>query len=435
MSNEIFRKVSLERLSSPEQLDQSFAVTSPRAWYALLAVGCILCVTLLWGVFGSLPVKTDGHGMIMKSYGVYNITHTEGGQVSDIKVSVGDNVKRGDVVARIEQPELVVQINNLTEPLEQLKGLEISDAGSIKQIENPSPELAELYDLLWKIKEARAVLADEAEARYKLDLARVQEKYRQDYYDKMRQLYEKGAISAQDLTQASEDLEVARLEAEEAAAQLSGKLGQAQLNIQLLEEKYVATKAMKVAELEQTLTRLQDELSKKMEIVSRFDGRVLEVQAKKGDIVQPGTSLVSLERTGNTVKLEVVLYVKAEEGKNIRPGMEAQISPSTVKKEEYGFMLGRVVSLSEYPATTRGMMMTLGSQELVSSLSGGSALLEVRLDVVTDDSTVSGYKWSSSQGPPMIINSGTLCTGTVTISEARPISMVIPIVKKTLSVN
>lgn len=433
MSNDIFRKISLERLSSPEQLDQSFAVTSPRAWYALLAVGCILGVSLIWGIFGSLPVKINGHGIIMKSFGVYNITHTVGGQVSDIRVSVGDTVKRGDVVARIEQPELVAKINDLKEPLEQLKSLEISDTG-FTQYGNPLAELAELYDLLWKIKEARGVLGNEAEARFKVDLTRVQEEYRQDYYDKMHQLYEEGAIDVQELTKAAEDLEVARLEADRAEAELSAKLERARLDIQLLEEQFAATKAMKIAALEQTLVKLQNELSQKMEIVSQIDGRVLEVQVKKGDIIQPGTSLVSLERTGNTVKLEVVLYVKAEEGKNIRPGMEAQISPSTVKKEEYGFMLGRVVSVSEYPATIRGMMMTLGSQELVNSISGGSALLEVRLDVITDDSTVSGYKWSSSQGPPMIINSGTLCTGTVTVSKSRPISMVIPIVKKAFSV-
>jgi len=59
----------------------------------------------------------------------------------------------------------------------------------------------------------------------------------------------------------------------------------------------------------------------------------------------------------------------------------------------------------------------------------------VRIDVVTDESTVSGYKWSSSKGPPLTINSGTLCAGTVTVREMRPIRMVIPMVKKALSVN
>jgi len=463
LSDGIFRKVSLERLSSPEQLDQLFSVTTPRAWFALIAIGCILATSFIWGIFGSVPTKVNGQGIIMKSFGVHNITHTGAGQISDVRVSVGDVVKRGDVVARIDQPDLVGQINDLKTELEHLKKLEVSgvDPGEEK---NLGSELSGLYELIRRIKEARSSLPYE-EANYKsavsgrqyeigraeisLEQARINEENRQNYVDKLTVLYEAGAISQTELTNAKKDLELARLEARAAAEELAklsagewqetvitykAKLQQAQLNVQLLEEQFATTKAMKISEAEEKISQLQDDLNQKMEVVSRVDGRVLEVQARKGDMIQPGANLVSLERMGNTVKLEVILYVRAEEGKNIRPGMEAQISPSTVKKEEYGFMLGRVVSVSEYPATAQGMMISLGSKDLVSRLSGEGAPLEVRIDVVTDESTESGYMWSSSKGPPLKINSGTLCTGTVAVSEQRPISMVIPMVKKALSI-
>ncbi|KJS11501.1 MAG: membrane protein [Desulfotomaculum sp. BICA1-6] len=465
MSGGIFRKVSLERLSSPEQLDQLFSVTTPRAWFALIAIGCILATSLLWGIFGSVSTKVNGQGIIIKSFGVYNITHTGGGQISDVRVAVGDVVKRGDVVARIDQPELIGQINDLKTELEHLKKLELSGAGPDEE-ENLGTELSGLYELIRQIKEARSSLPYE-EANYKsavsgmqyeiqraeisLEQANINEANMQNYVDKLTILYEGGAISENELVNAKKDLELACLEARAAADELAklsagewqeetvityrAKLQQAQLNVQLLEEQFTTTKAMKISETENKISKLQDELNLKMEVVSRVDGRVLEVQARKGDIIQPGVNLASLERMGNTVKLEVILYVKAEEGKNIMPGMEAQISPSTVKKEEYGFMLGRVVSVSEYPATAQGMMISLGSEELVSKLSGEGAPLEVRIDVVTDESTESGYKWSSSKGPPLKINSGTLCTGTVAVSEMRPIGMVIPMVKNSLSTD
>ena len=38
----IFRKVALERLSSPEQLDQLMQVTSPKGWLALAGLGALL---------------------------------------------------------------------------------------------------------------------------------------------------------------------------------------------------------------------------------------------------------------------------------------------------------------------------------------------------------------------------------------------------------
>ncbi len=42
-------------------------------------------------------------------------------------------------------------------------------------------------------------------------------------------------------------------------------------------------------------------------------------------------------------------------GKQVQPGMEVRISPSTVKREEYGSMLGTVTWVAEYPSTARGM--------------------------------------------------------------------------------
>ncbi len=463
MSGGIFRKVSLERLSSPEQLDQLVSVTNPRAWFALIAIGCILVTTLIWSIFGSVPTRVSGQGIIMKSYGVYNITHTEGGQISDVRVAVGDIVKRGDVVARIDQPELVEEINELKAEFERLKKLDMSDTDPGE--ENLGSELAGLYELNRKIKEARSSLPyDEANymsavsgrqheisvAEITLQQARINEENKLDYMNKLIVLYENDVITENEMTNATKDLEIARLEtraAEEELAKIAAgdweetvinykaKLQQSQLNVQLLEEQFKTTKAMKISETEKKIKKLQDDLNLKTAVVSRVDGRVLEVQARKGDMIQPGANLVSLERMGNTVKLEVVLYVKAEDGKNITPGMEAQISPSTVKKEEYGYILGKVVSVSEYPATAQGMMISLGSKELVSKLSGEGAPLEVRIDVITDESTVSGYKWSSSSGPPLKINSGTFCAGTVTVREQQPIRMVIPMVKKALSIN
>ena len=70
--------------------------------------------------------------------------------------------------------------------------------------------------------------------------------------------------------------------------------------------------------------------------------------------------------------LEAILYVSPMDGQNIRPGMDAQILPSTVKKEEAGYMLGVVTSVGEHPSTAQDMLRTLGSNELVQVLSAGN---------------------------------------------------------------
>ncbi|HWR56734.1 MAG TPA: NHLP bacteriocin system secretion protein [Negativicutes bacterium] len=449
MAQGLFRKVALDKLASPEQLDQLITVTNPKAWFALIAVGCILATAVIWSILGSIPTKVSGQGVIAKSSGVYNIVNDSSGQISDIRVAVGDQVKKGQVVARIDQPELVEQINELKTTLEKLKKLDGNGIGQSGG-QDVGPELADLYDLNQKIKEAKAALPYAA-ADYKHDLqiaaisleqAKVSESDKKLQLDQITALYQAGVVSESDFKNAQRDWELQRLAvqaAEEDLAKLTAdqdrnkNLGQAQLSLQLLEEQFAATKAAKITETEDKIKELQDKLVFSSEIVTQVDGRVVEVNVNKGDMIGPGKYLFSLEREGSTITLEAVMYVPADKGKNILPGMEALISPSTVKKEEYGCIVGRVTAVSEYPATTQNMMHTLGDEGLVADLAGESASLEMHIDLTVDDSTESGFKWTSPQGPPVKIASGTLCSGSVTVSEERPLSMVIPMLKKAFS--
>ena len=106
--------------------------------------------------------------------------------------------------------------------------------------------------------------------------------------------------------------------------------------------------------------------------------------------------------------------------------MECQISPTTVNKEEYGYLLGRVNTVAEYPATAQSMMQTLGNESLVTFLAGQGAPLLVKIDLVPDSATESGYRWSSPLGPPMSFQSGTIITTEIITQREKPIHKVIP---------
>ena len=66
MQNPIFRKVALERLSSPEQLDQLMTVTSPRGWLALVGFGSLLALGLVWSIFATIQVTVPGKGILIQ---------------------------------------------------------------------------------------------------------------------------------------------------------------------------------------------------------------------------------------------------------------------------------------------------------------------------------------------------------------------------------
>ena len=63
-SKELFRKEAVDRVSSPEQLNDYIHVTSPAIWMALAGIICILVGAIVWGVFGNIYSTVDGAGIV-----------------------------------------------------------------------------------------------------------------------------------------------------------------------------------------------------------------------------------------------------------------------------------------------------------------------------------------------------------------------------------
>lgn len=57
--NSIFRKTSLEQVSSPEQLNDYIKVSRPSVWLILAAVVMLLVGVVVWSVFGTLYTTYD----------------------------------------------------------------------------------------------------------------------------------------------------------------------------------------------------------------------------------------------------------------------------------------------------------------------------------------------------------------------------------------
>ena len=54
MNNSIFRKKSLDRISSPEQLKDYIRVSTPSVWMVLLAIIILLAGVCVWGMVGHM---------------------------------------------------------------------------------------------------------------------------------------------------------------------------------------------------------------------------------------------------------------------------------------------------------------------------------------------------------------------------------------------
>ncbi len=59
--SDLFRKKSMERVSSPEQLNDYIRVTTPSVWLALAAVALLLVGMIAWSTFATVDATgADG---------------------------------------------------------------------------------------------------------------------------------------------------------------------------------------------------------------------------------------------------------------------------------------------------------------------------------------------------------------------------------------
>ena len=59
MNEQLFRKKSIDRVSSPEQLDAYIRVASPGVWLVLMAIVALLVGVCVWGVLGRLDTTVS----------------------------------------------------------------------------------------------------------------------------------------------------------------------------------------------------------------------------------------------------------------------------------------------------------------------------------------------------------------------------------------
>lgn len=413
----IFRQASLDRLASPEQLDQLIQVTSPRAWVALAAIGGLLFAALLWGIFGNIPSKVMGSCILIRPGGVDEIVAPGNGWVSDISVEAGEQVRHGQMIARVERGDNMEQIKSAEAKLHELRAQE----EKLKSI-NARSEV-----------EQGAYLADmERGLRAKIAASEEQARTLEHKIQNQEQLLEQGLITRQALLATRMELSTVR-QAMDASRSEIRQLAVRRLESRKQIDSELSSIAIQINEAERNLASLMRSTDQASLVFSPFSGRVLEIRLSEGSPVNAGTPILTMEQTGPAVSdLEAVVYISPLDGKKVQTNMDVQIAPSTVKQEEFGLMVGKVKNVADFPSSAEGMQRVLKNSQLVEQLAAGAAPIAVQADLTPSSETASGYKWTSPKGPATRIESGTLCTATITVSNRRPISLVIPVLRESL---
>ena len=145
-SKRIFRDAALDRLNSPEQLDQRIGVIPPAMRLLVASTAVIIVAALAWAAFGSVPTRVIGRGvLIADKEGNYAIAPISSGLVLDMLVKTGDYVDAGAGIASIEQKLLRAQIDNAMVQVDRLEAnlaqLKSDKAAQVRQSDETAKSL------------------------------------------------------------------------------------------------------------------------------------------------------------------------------------------------------------------------------------------------------------------------------------------------------
>lgn len=468
---DLFRKESLERLSSPEQLDQLMQVVGPKSWLPLAALGGLTFVAIVWSIVGRIPITVTGQGVLVRPQKVVAVQTPGSGQILTINVQPGASIKKGEVIATLDpDPDLKKQLqqefNKLSELQQQneqasflqQQRLDREGKTTVQQRQTllSSLQNSQIQTPILRDKELESLRADRQNLQQRVQALQTLLPVLQERLKRRQQIFAEGAIPNELVLQAQQEYlnnqavladaesQLKRMDSREADAErryldnltsISGL--EAQLRALDSQETSLAqqslestnTRQNQIQEVRRNIARLEVELQEKSKIRSGYNGRVEEIAAKPGQVIAAGSSIATLNVATPSDKLVSVTYFTVQDGKRIKPGMPVQVTPSIVKRERFGGIIGAVTSVSSLPATPQAASVLIGNQDMVKSLMSGDRNIEVFAQLEEDPATRSGYKWSSSKGPEQQISAATTTTVRVKVGEQAPISYVIPLFK------
>lgn len=377
----------------------------------MLSLCLLVSAAIAWGVFGRIATKVSGVGMLLYAGGVEPVVATRSGRLVEIKVRVGDNVSAGQVVALLVDPDTEKSLEAEKLKLSLLQGEAAKTREMIQQ----------------EVKSKQRVLQSQRENIQKsIKIYRDKTRWLDNRLQAYEDLFKQGLALEKDVVETKLDRDNAFVEIDK----LEGELNR--LSAQEIEQQESVSQRLFQQEfdIEQSKTRveiLENELKRATSVEVATEGTVVSVEGTPGKIVSPGQTIATIEPPGRRLVAQV--FVSARQGKMIQPGMVLEIVPTTVTREEYGFMSARVQEVGEYPVSAESMNSVINNPAVVQSAMKGGALVHVKGDLITDPSTRSGYRWSSFKGRSIAVTAGTVCSSEVIVKQDPPITLVIPTLK------
>lgn len=415
---DLFRADAIRKLRDPQQLDTVVKLTAPSSWLALLSLAVIVAAVIVWGFVGELSYRVNGLGVLLRAKSaVFALDAPAAGTIASIPVSVGERVKKDQVLAILNLPELEARLSAARQRLNALTTQRKLQDKFAKQMiserrsntdEQINAQKAKLTSLQGRLDYLKSLESEEVDELKKRLITRDQLENTRDQ-----------------ISQTNESIDQSRVEI--------AKLRTDQAEFENQQHKSITDIDSQIIAAEAELSEAQAQTETEVTVNSPVDGKVAEIDASIGVRVAPGQQLMSVEQTG--VGLILHAYLPISKGKQVDPGMKVQVTPTFVERDIYGSIQGKVISVSSLPVTRAELEARFANTELVDSLLSGGAPLELLIELTKDDKTPSGLKWSSSKGPPVRITPGAEAQVAVTTRDVHPVDLIVPLAQTWLGLD
>ena len=160
-------------------------------------------------------------------------------------------------------------------------------------------------------------------------------------------------------------------------------------------------------------------------LTSTVTGLVISTKAdnEQFEAFEPIMSAVTGDADSQQLRAtQLIAYANNEAQRDLQVGMEAQVWPSDEKRDEIGYVRGRISQVVRYPADADDVRQSLKSDIMAQRMlgDGKEVLYEVRIDLLRDPSNPACYDWSFGQPDDVSMGIGTYCS---VLTETRRRSM------------
>ncbi len=372
----------------------------------------------MWVLFWPVPTEVMGQGVLLYPESAGLLDARAGGQVRRLRVAVGQEVRKGQVLMDLYLPVLDRQLQQ--------------QRGNLAQLERDNREL-DRRDSLRLASERLSV--DTSLAKLAQDRRRYQE-LAATYAEKVRNLRwlsqrevvaplaSEVVAAEQGLTSTSVSLDAVRIQEKE----LLTRYEQVKLDIQTqaLRRRY------QIDDMRRQIRVTEARLAYDGQVLADRDGTVLDLQVIQGQTVATGQRLGTLGRaagpTGERAPLlRAVAYFAPADARRLPAGLPVEVVPLWDQRGRFGGIVGKVTQVLALPATEEDISTTIGNPQLARDLLKRGPVMRTEIELERDPGSRDGYRWTLSGGSGVFpVREGLTIAAHAYVEWRTPITYVLP---------